>query len=150
MHNKFIIKSCTGNGYLKAANGGTGVLWVEEQKDATKFATFDEAKAKTDGIEDFKPVIMMDGKSKTKKANYWQVVGWNAEGNAPEDEATVSSPYEDFAAARTAMIEFIFEDGLEECVDENVDLNDPDLQCITVNNGNRGYYLQNINVIVTK
>lgn len=149
MHNKFIIKSGTGNGYLKATNG-TGVLWVEEKNDATKFETFDEAKAKTDGIEDFKPFIMMDDKSQTKNADFWQVIGWNAEGGSPEEEATVSSLYEDFATARNAMIEFIFEDGLEGCVDEIVDINDPDLQCVTVNNGNRGYYLQHINIIVTK
>lgn len=81
----------------------------------------------------------------TDKPTCWQVIGWNSAGCAPEDQATASSCYTGdnaFERARDAMVEFIREDGLEDCVDANVDLNDPELMCVTVDNGNRGYYLQ--------
>lgn len=86
----------------------------------------------------------------TDKPTGWQVIGWNSSGGAPEDQATGSSCYtgeKAFERARDAMVGFVKEDGLEDCVDENVNLDDPELTCVTIDNGNRGYYLQQIMLI---
>lgn len=80
------------------------------------------------------------------KKEYFVIVGWNLNGCCPEDNATVSCIYKLFENAREDMIQFVREDGLEDMIDSDIDISDKDLNCITIDNGIRGYYIQAVQI----